>query len=362
MNDFLETDAARLLSDVGSMRRLDAGAMLAILEESSDRIRRAGELARNFDPGDLSAAQNVVITGLGGSAIGGEAVQSLVAGRCRVPLSVNREYRVPAFVGAQSLVVACSYSGNTAETLAAYRSARARRARLIAITSGGQLSEEASRDGVPLLRIPGGSPPRTAIAYSVLPLLWILDRAGLCAWNEEAAEEAARVTASELNLYRPDREPAANPAKQIALQLRGRLPVIYAASDPLGAVATRWKGQISENAKGLAWHHVLPEMTHNEIVGWEHPELIRQTHVLCLRDPEESPQVAAAFEFLVQRLRSVPVPVGEYRGKGDSLLARLFSLILLGDYVSVYLAFLYAEDPTPVVIIDRLKQALKRGG
>ncbi|HEV8130389.1 MAG TPA: bifunctional phosphoglucose/phosphomannose isomerase [Acidobacteriota bacterium] len=346
------------LDNVASLRLMDPGGMLQSLESFPSQIREANELGSKFEANFSENVRNVVITGLGGSAIGGEVVQSVACAGCSVGIYVNREYRVPAFVGEETLVVACSYSGNTEETLSAYCAALERKARLIAITSGGELAERARKDGVAVVKIPSGRQPRTAIAYSVFPLLWILRRFGLCMWHGDLVQEVLAVTAAACGRYRPEMEGGLNSAKQIASSLHARIPVIYAPSDPLGAVATRWKGQFSENAKSLAMQNVLPEMTHNEIVGWKHPEWIRQTQVVCLRDRDEHPHVAARFEFLTQRLSSI-TSVLQFRGDGESLLARIFSLILLGDYASVYLAFLYSEDPTPVEVIEQLKQSLR---
>ncbi|MBI4456813.1 MAG: bifunctional phosphoglucose/phosphomannose isomerase [Acidobacteria bacterium] len=360
MNSPEEVAPARLLADVDKLHSLDHGGMLAILERYPDSIRHANQLGREFDPEITNSIQSVVVAGLGGSAIGGEVVQSLVAGECRVPILVNREHSIPGFVGQDTMVIACSYSGNTEETFAAYGSARERTKKLVAITSGGELAAQAEHDGVPLLKIPGGNPPRTAIAYSVFPILWILHRTGVWQWNEKIAEETAFVVTAECNQYRPEVEPAGNAAKQIALGLQHTLPVIYAPSYPLAAVASRWKGQLCENAKTLAMHNVLPEMTHNEIEGWKHRGAVERAQVICLRDRDEHPRVSAAMKFLLQHLHSVPVAARECWGRGESLLARIFSLILLGDYASVYLAFLYREDPTPVAVIEKLKKTLRR--
>src|SRR5207245_136552 len=237
----------------------------------------------------------------------------------------------------------------------AYVSARDRKARVMVISSGGELASRALADGTPLLKIPTGFPPRTAIAFSVFPLLWVLHKTGVWQWPEEIAEVTISAVAATCNKYRPEVAASDNEAKQLALHLCNKLPVIYAPSDPLGAIATRWKGQFAENAKSLAWYGVLPEMTHNEIVGWVHPECIRHAQVLCLRDPDEHPKVARRFEFLLEKLRSASHAPLQFAGNGESLLERVFSLIVLGDYASVYLAFLYSEDPTPVTVIEELK-------
>jgi glucose/mannose-6-phosphate isomerase len=353
-------EGTQLLANAEQLRIRDTGRMLDILGASPDRLVDADMLGKQFEPRTASSVRNVVVTGLGGSAIGGEVMQSLVGSECRVPVMVNREYHVPGFVGPDTLVIACSYSGNTGETLQAYRMARERGAQLVVITSGGQLSERAVQEGVPLLSIPPGSPPRTAIAYSVIPMLWILHRAGLWRWQEGVMAETVAMVAAARDLYRPEVPPESNAAKMMALRLRDKIPVIYAPSHPLGAVATRWRGQFAENGKSLASHHVLPEMMHNEIVGWKHPSLIEKMHALCLRDPAEHPQVSVGFEFLIRTIGSRPATLEQHRGSGESLMARMFSLIVLGDYASVYLAFLYGEDPTPVAVIDRLKQELKK--
>ncbi|HEY2931091.1 MAG TPA: bifunctional phosphoglucose/phosphomannose isomerase [Acidobacteriota bacterium] len=351
--------AIRLLDDVRAMDRIDRSGMLDLLARFPDQILQADQLGEAFTFDATAPLRNVLITGLGGSAIGGEIVQALTAGHAAVPVLVNRDYQLPAFVGKETLLVACSYSGNTEETLAAYQSAACSGAQRVAITSGGKLRDLARRDGAAVLEIPGGNPPRTAIAYCVFPLLWILHRTGICQMQSETARVAAAGAREMQQKCDPGVPAPDNPAKHIALQLQGKLAVIYAPAAPLGAVGTRWKGQLSENAKSLALQNVLPEMNHNEIVGWKHPEWIRNAFVICLRDKEEHPQVGKRFDFLEERLQRTGVTVEQLWGRGDLLASRIFSLITLGDYASVYLAFLYQEDPTPVEVIEELKQKLK---
>lgn len=299
--------------------------------------------------------------GMGGSAIGGDLVRSYLEGRLPLPILIHRSYELPAAVDRSSLVFAVSYSGNTEETLATYRSAHKKGACLVVVTSGGTLLRWARRDGVPSVQIPTGFPPRAALGYLFfVPFLLLCRLVGLGIGEAEFREMKHLLTRLRDQELGPLIPTSRNPAKRLALELFDHIPVIYAGISRMDAVALRWRGQIAENAKQLSWHHLFPEMNHNEIMGWHHPKrLFPSLKILLLRDREDVLPVRRRMEItrsLIAQEEGVrPIEVWS-RGRG--LLSRLFSLIYIGDFVSYYLAILNGVDPTPVKRIEELKRRL----
>jgi glucose/mannose-6-phosphate isomerase len=302
--------------------------------------------------------KQICFCGLGGSAIAGDLLRSLLADQLRIPFTVNRHYTLPRSVGPDTLVIVSSYSGNTEETNAAHREALKRKAKILCITSGGATETLARRRSSPCILIPGGSPPRAALAYSFFPILFALGKLGVIRRPGKDVAETLDLLREKAALYaRPD--PAANPALQLAERLQGRITVIYSSTERFDAVNTRWRGQFAENAKVLCFGHVLPEMNHNELVGWEVlREQMREMAVVFLRDRGDHPRIAVRTDVTRDLLQRVTPHVSEIWSEGTSPLARMFSLVHLGDWVSYYLALLHGVDPTPVAAIDHLKKEL----
>jgi glucose/mannose-6-phosphate isomerase len=295
----------------------------------------------------------LVIAGMGASAIGGDILRLYLAGRSAVPVRVFRDYGLPATVRDRSLVVISSYSGNTDEALACLEDALRIKARTVCVTSGGKLLGQARGNNLPVLVLPPGLPPRAALGYLFSGLLGLAQRVGLCADpGEEIAE--CRATLEGLNATYSIADPAANPAARLAGELIGRIPVIY-CSNRLDAVGLRWKNQFCENSKRLSFVSFVPEANHNEVMGWELKEEGLSAGVMVLRTKEEHPRVARALSLTEQIVGDKARFCGEFWGHGSSLLSRVFSLILLGDYASVYLALARGVDPTPIGTIDRIK-------
>ncbi len=338
--------------------------MLGILEafprqaERGRDIGKAIRLPASFTKG----IGNVVCTGLGGSAIGADIARSLTQGEISVPVFVNRSYALPEFTGRDSLLIVSSYSGNTEETISAYRQGRGKRAKIIVITSGGVLARQAAKDGVPVVLIPPGLPPRCSLGYSFFPLLYLLSKAGLISDKTRDVNETIGVLRGlekrELGMCVRGPE---NRAKSLAKSLFGRFPVIYSACDRVDSAATRWRGQLAENAKTLASSHLFPEMCHNEIVGWDNPRfMLNNSSVVMLRDAGDLGRVAKRMDIVKDILKRQGVETLEVWSSGRSLLARIFSLIYTGDYASFYLAIANRRDPTPVDRIAYLKERLAR--
>ncbi|RMF62825.1 MAG: bifunctional phosphoglucose/phosphomannose isomerase [Calditrichaeota bacterium] len=336
----------------------DKSGMLERVLRFSEQLRHAQEIAQGTEVRlERSRIRNVCICGMGGSAIGGDLVRSFSADQLSVPVVVNRDYTVPNFVDEGTLAVVSSYSGNTEETLSAYEQVCQRRAQVVCITSGGTLGEQAGRNGHPVFVIPGGFPPRSALGYLTVPLLYALHYAGLLVDPSPQVAEAVSLLAELNEEYGPDAE--ANLAKELSLHLHGSVPLIYAAAARVDAVALRWKGQLAENAEMLAFCNSFPELTHNEIMGWgPNREVNQRFRVVYLKDRQDHPQVVKRMALAREVFEPQAGSVFEVRSRGESLFARIFSLIFLGDMVSLYLAVLNGVDPTPVKHIESMKRRL----
>ncbi|MDR7469062.1 MAG: bifunctional phosphoglucose/phosphomannose isomerase [Armatimonadota bacterium] len=346
------------LDDPQIYRRLDPQGMIDLVARFPAMGTEAWEagLRLQLPPGPHTT---VVILGMGGSGVGGDLLAALLRPAFPLPVVVVKDSRVPGFVGPQTLVFACSYSGDTEETISAYTAARQAGAPAIVITSGGTLEGLAAAHGDAVVPVPRGIPPRAALPYLFLPMVgalrYLLPRADLPGeWAE--AHAVLEELAGELGRDVPtDR----NPAKQLAQRLVGHLPAVYAATSDLGAVAYRWKSQLGENGKVLALWHAFSELNHNETVGWEDQTLAGRVAVVLLREPEEEPEVTRRIAATREVSFRAAASVSEVTARGRGRLARLLSLVLFGDFVSVYLALLRGVDPTPVPPIDAIKRRLR---
>ena len=348
------------LDDPKRWAELDPQNMRSLLASFPKQIREAWHLVQGLELHADFPIASVIVSGLGGSAIGGDVIRTATAEALRVPLLVIRDYRLPQFVNSTTVVFACSYSGNTEETLSSYEQARQAGAFIICISSGGALAERARTEGFPLIQIPAGLPPRAALGYSAITLLGSLHALGLVSDVREPVEETAELLSSLVPRYVPAVPEPGNNAKAIARGLHGKIVAIYASSRRLEAAAVRWRGQMEENGKNLAFHHLLPEMNHNELVRWRYPDgALEKVGVVFLRDPEDHPQVQRRFDLTREMVAESAGATFEAWSEGKSLLARIFSLICLGDFVSLYLGHLNSVDPTPVAAIELLKQRLR---
>ena len=335
--------------------------MLQLLLDFPDQCRYAAKIAADarilFDRHKF---RNIVFTGLGGSAIGADLVLSYLYFESELPITVAREYDLPGYVDEATLVFVSSYSGNTEETLSAYSHAREKNATIVVISSGGKLKDLALRDAVTFIELPQGVPPRCAVGYSSIVLLGALARLGLVKNIEASVSETIRTLEDLRNLcLKPQIGQKDNIAKYIAGSLFNKFAFIYSSSVHFDAVAMRFRGQLSENSKALALTHVFPEMNHNEIVGWEHPQkLFKDFVVIMLRDKYMHERVGVRMDITRDLIKEVGVNVLEIWSRGEGLLARMFSLIYIGDFASFYLAILYGVDPTPVHRLDYLKHRL----
>jgi glucose/mannose-6-phosphate isomerase len=347
-----------VLDDPAAMARLDHGGMLALVGRLGPMLLEGWAAAAHV-PGPASRPAVVVVAGLGGSGIGGDVLRAVLAPLAPVPVVTVKDVRLPAFVGPDTLVCICSYSGTTAETLVMFDAARAAGAPIVAITSGGLLAERALAAGVPLVTVPQTLPPRAALPYSLAPMLRVLAAAALQVPGEGELREAAAVLDDLAGRRGPAVPTAANPAKQLARRLTDTLPTIYATSDLMTPAAMRWKTQCNENAKRPAVWGAFPDLAHNEVVGWAGEPARGVRSVILLRDQEEGPLVAAQVAAARHLAFGRAAYVEEVWPSGVGRLARVLSVIQLGDYASVYLALLAGLDPTPVDVITALKTRMQ---
>ena len=353
--------------DASSYKDLDPqdmlGAILGLPEQVDDAKVRA--LGAGFDALAGRKFTSLVIAGLGGSAIGGDFLRAGYEATLTLPVAVVRDYHLPGYVGADTLVFATSNSGNTEETLAVYAAARKARAGIVAFSTGGSLAQKAKEDGVPLVSFPGGLQPRAALGYSLIPLVVASARLGLIPEVLLGEiDEASAVLREARNECNPQIPSERNPAKRLAAGWVGKLPVIYGSQAERGVVAYRWKTQIEENAKAFAVANVFPELNHNETVGWSgshgQGDVERSFAVVILRDDRESSQIRRRVDLTKQIVARVAASIDEVWARGESTLSRMLWLTYIGDWASYYLAIAYGEDPTPVRVIDWLKSELAK--
>jgi len=352
------------LDDLNEIRKTDKSDMLGRLVKFPDQCADAFSLGKDFSvPQSYTGAgcKNIVFAGVGGSAIGADLLRSYLVDEIKIPIFISRDYTLPRFVGGDTLFLASSYSGETEETLSSYAEAKQRGAKMIVITSGGKLGLLAKEDKTPVIYIPGGYPPRTALGYSFFSWLDVMYKFGFIGDKMLDVEDTIADMRGFLDSVVGPQVPAErNAAKKIAQELNGKYVIIYSANKHIDSAALRWRGQLEENAKTLASTHLFPEMNHNETVGWEGPKkLLKDFAVVMLRDESEHPRVAKRME-ITKAMIEKGSKVIEVRSKGKNLLSRMLNLIYTGDFVSYYLAVLNGIDPTPVERIVYLKKELAK--
>lgn len=305
---------------------------------------------------DRSRISNICCAGMGGSAMGPDLIRAYSYNCCPHPTEVIRHYNIPAWIDENTLFIACSFSGNTEETLSALQQARDRKAQTIAITSGGELLLKATKEEFDYIKIPGGIPPRAALGYSFVSLFRIFDHLGYLDEGEEALSETELFLSQQGELLSDISD---NEALSLAQELRDTLPVIYSDSTVMKPVNQRWQNQFEENAKTLSYGNVLPEMSHNEIVGWEQiVHLTGRLSVIMLFDREDDKRVRKRMRIVKDLIEDQVATIHVLSTRGNSRLARLFSLIQMADWTSFYLAIINKVDPTPIAKIDLLKSRL----
>ena len=353
-------EEAITLDDPATLRRIDPEDMLARVAEMPGQLAQARRVAAAVQlPESLADVDSIAVLAMGGSAIGAELVAAAAGDRLRVPLLVHRDYGLPAGIGRRTLVITASHSGETAETLSGFVAARELGLPLVAITTGGRVASGASEAGVPLLQYKLAGQPRAAIGFGVGLVHELLARLDLIDGPDEIGPVVATLE-SLLDRLGPAVETDANPAKQLAWSVFGRIPVIY-GHGPMSAVAHRWKTQLNENAKAWAAWEPMPEANHNAIEGSLNPrEQSDALYVIQLRDPAEPPELAERYRVVEELLAERATTRSVVWAEGPSALARVLTGVAWADLVSVYLAILYQTDPTPVTLLAMLKERLAR--
>ena len=335
----------------------DHARMAALIDAAPAQIDTAVEASSRSPLRAPVQADVLAVGAMGGSAIAADLSVAVYAERLPRPVLVTRDLGWPGWLRPGALAYLASASGNTAETLSLYREARARGVTCRAATSGGMLAEWCSRDWVPCATLPGGMPPRAGLYAAWVAFTDVL--AGL-SWIDEpspAWREAAAMMRQEVVLWGAG-SGSDSPARRAAETLHNR-PVYLYAPDRLGALATRWRNQLNENAKVLGHSAVVPELLHNEVVGWEKPGSPgREAAAVILRDGEEPPEIAVRLDLLAEYLDQRGVRVVQPPAPSGGRLARHASLALFGDYVSLYLAARNGVDPTPIASLDEFKRRL----
>jgi glucose/mannose-6-phosphate isomerase len=350
------------LDDPKIYKKYDPEGMLARIKELPEQCRRAWQAAMDFElPPHYANVDKVVILGMGGSAIGGDLVRSLAQSELKVPVIVHRDYGLPGFVDVRTLVIASSYSGNTEETLSAFERALAAGYKKLVITTGGKLKELADFNKIPVFKIEYQSQPRAALGFSFLPALCFMQKLGFISDKTGDVAEAVQLL-EHLSSSLDEKSPVKrNPAKQLARRLYGRLPVIYGAGIT-AEVAHRWKTQINENSNAWSFYEVFPELNHNATVGFPLPkDVASKIRVVLLSSPDFNDRIKLRYEVTGELLKQAGVAFESVNAEGKSPLAQMMGLVMLGDFVSYYLAMLYKVDPTPAKVISYLKKRLEQG-
>lgn len=319
---------------------VDKSNMLEVLDNFPKQCRDALTLPKGITvKGEVTS---IVVCGMGGSGIGGDLLKICLSDE-KLPVFVSRDYKVPEFVDNYTLVFAVSYSGNTEETLSAFRDAKKKGAHIVAITSGGELAKEAGK----VIRVSAGLQPRAALGYLFFPMLGVLYNSNII--------DVKNSDLNEMFGLLDKKEEIKGEAEELAKKIEGKIPLIY-SSELLKPIAYRWQTQINENAKYPAYHSAFSEMNHNEINAFRAMERSRFLAVL-LRDEKDHPKIKKRMDVCKQIIER-RIDAEDVNIKGSSLLARMFYTICLGDYTSYYLALRERVDPTPVEVIEWLKKQL----
>lgn len=356
---------------------VDRGNMFAVLKNFHLQIKDSVSLAESVDFQKNFSISNIIVNGLGGSAIGGDLVRSYLHYKLKIPFFINRNYFLPAYANKSTLSIISSYSGNTEETISAYKESLKRRCKILAISSGGEVEKIAKKNGNLFIKIPGGYQPRCALGYSFFTLYISLFKLGLIKVSRENFYKEIFSVVNNIEGFSgifSNYESNKNIAINIASTIKDKLAIIYSSNDLLDVVNLRWRGQISENAKQLAYGNLYPEMNHNELVGWwksneigikkknlnsDRRSFLNDIVVIFLKDDEDYERIKIRMDITSELYRKLAGNVISIKGKGNNKLERIFNLVYTGDWVSYYLAILKKIDPTPVEAITYLKSKLK---
>lgn len=352
--------ATAILDDPNEIERIDKSDMFSFCVEAPKHCQEATKLAEAVSI-NYSKPKTIIVAGMGGSAIGGELLKDWSRDKIDVPIEACREYSLPAYANEKTLVFVVSYSGETEEALSVFLDAIKRNCMTFCISSGGKLLEFAQKLKLPYLRVPSGIPqPRVALPYLFVPLPIFLEKLGLTSGVGSEISEAIGILGQAKDGNSPEKPLSDNFCKRLASNINGTAPVVYGFGI-YRAVAQRFKQQFNENSKVPAKWGFLPELDHNEVVGWEAAkELVRCFSVIFIRDKDEPDEMLQRIETTKELIYAQSMKVFEVWSMGKSRLAKMLSAVCIGDFTSVYLAILRGIDPTPVKTITLLKEKMKR--
>ncbi len=343
--------------DLEHIQSIDSQQMWDHLTGFPEQWKEAIESTEELDLTiDQERIDNICFAGMGGSAMGADLLRAYSYRTCPCPTQVIRHYEIPHWVDENTLFIGCSFSGNTEETLTALEAARNKGAQAIAVTSGGEMMLKAAKEEFDYIKIPSGMPPRAALGYSFVPLYRIFQHLDFIDEGNTGLKETATLLTEQNDLLA---DPEDNEALNLAEELNDTLPIFYSDATMMEPVNLRWRSQFAENAKTLAYGNTLPEMNHNEIVGWERiVHLTGRLSVVMLMDKEDNPRVQRRMEIVEELVEDQTASLHVLKTRGQTRLTRVFSLIQLADWTSFYLAVLNNIDPTPIAKIDLLKSKL----
>ena len=347
------------LDDPSTYASLDSGGMGRLIAAMPLHCRVAYAKAQLVSlPPNYVKIRRIVLMGMGGSAIAGDLVAGLQEMEREMPIHVQRGYQPPADTDSETLAIGFSHSGNTEETLAAFKEALAMGAQGVAITAGGELARLAKRRKVPILPIEAEGPPRASVGWGVSLLVALLHHVGAAPDRSQDLSEAVKEMQTLSQAIDPTVPTDQNPAKRLAAKIGDRIPVIFAAGH-LEAVARRWRTQIAENAKSWAFHDALPEANHNTVEGLRLPTAA--SDALCavlLRSTLYRPEVQKRFGLTKALLEGNGIDCEEPMAQSETPLSQILTTVLLGDFVSYYMAMARDVDPSPTPNLDRLKHRM----
>lgn len=325
--------------------------MIELINKMPDDVEQAAGLNIDFRI-PKRGIKNICISGMGGSAIGGDIISAIVHMKGRLPVSVIRDYNIPRYVSPSTLFFSISYSGNTEETISAYNKAKKTGAKIVAITSNGELLDLAQKDKTPIFIVPKGYPPRAALPFLFFPILNVLRQLDII----EIGDKEIKGVSKGLRKFMDENRIW---AEEMSRKVKEKMPFIY-TEDKFSSIGRRWVTQINENSKSLAHYLPLPEMDHNEIVGWENPrEMLKRSIIFFIKD-KDTGKLEKRFRITEEMIKELAGEIFEVIPKGDTFLSRIFYLIQRGDYLSYYLALEYGVDPLPVRRIEELKMRLAK--
>lgn len=327
--------------------------MLEMVKRFPAQLNEAMEIGEKAEIGSLKNKPTLVyVSGMGGSGIGADFVASFIRAECKIPYLTNKGYQAPEFINENSIVIASSYSGNTEETLNNVQECIGKGSRVICIASGGRIIKLAQEKGFDFIKLPDNwSSPRACLGYSLVAQLHILAKLGLISVNFKNDIRKG------IELLVSNTDSIQEKAKHLANSLFGKTCIIY-STDRIEPVAVRFRQQINENAKRLCWHHVIPEMNHNELVGWR--EKKGELAVIFLRNSDDYPRNQLRIELTKDVVSHFAGTQIDIYSRGESLIEKSLYLTHLLDYTSVYLAELNQVDPIEVKVIDYLKTELSK--